>query len=282
MILYKYVTYKTGMIILENNTIAFSRPEYFNDPFESEAACSFFPASEKTSLSVHKMVQHTAKQHLRNCYGVLSLTRQPLNPLMWSHYAEEHSGMVIGIDVSDQSFTSEDANTIPVQYGNVIYTHTKPSNIFLESLTERVDITHAYSFDRQNIESYQRAFLYKASCWSYEEEVRVVKAITWLREDEEFKELKSGYFKIEKIHKKGKSLSMPLFSLPEGIIREVYLGLRSGISDAEFALTKVDEIRSLKPEIKILGCKISDNTWSLDSFDLEEEAQRQLRELRDE
>lgn len=280
MILYKYVTDEVGRKILENNSIAFSRPESFNDPFESEAACSFYPGNAKVSLSVHKRIQRDTKQHFRNFYGILSLTRQPLNPLMWSHYADEHSGMVIGIDVSAECLTSEVENTIPIQYGNVIYTHTKPFNIYFENLTERVNVTAAYSFDRQNIETFQRAFLYKASCWSYEEEVRVVKAIPLIREGEESKELKSGHFKIiKKTPQRGKPILIPLFSLPEGIIKEVYLGLRSGISDAEFALTKVDEIRSLQPGIKIFGCKINDSMWSLDKFDLEEEAKRDLKEL---
>ena len=282
MILYKYVTYETGMIIQENNTIAFSRPESFNDPFESEAACSFFPGKAKISLSTHKMIRDAAVQQFRNAYGVLSLTRQPLNPLMWSHYAGEHTGMVIGIDVSDECFTSEVENTIPVQFGNVIYTHTKPSNLFLNSLSEKISITQSFSFDRKHIETYQRAFLYKASCWSYEEEVRIVKAIPLPPNPEKFITLKSGEFKIINAVKGSNIIDIPLFSLPKGAIKEVYIGLRTGINhgehQSELALAIADGIRLLQPGVTIFGCKIKDNTWELDNFDLEKEAQRKLRE----
>ncbi|WP_185856281.1 DUF2971 domain-containing protein [Vreelandella populi] len=282
MILYKYLTYEVGYSILENNSIAFSSPESFNDPFESEAACSFFPGKAKINLSTQKKIRDAAVQQFKKSYGVLSLTRQPLNPLMWSHYAGEHTGMVIGIDVSEECFTSEIENTIPVQFGNVIYTHTKPSNLFLDTLSEKLNITQSFSFDRDHIETYQRAFLYKASCWSYEEEVRIVKSIPLPLNPEKFITLKSGNFKIINAFSRCNLIDLPLFLMPKGVIKEVYIGLRSGIHDAEYnaelSLEIVNTIRSSQPQTAIFGCKIKENTWELDRFDLEKEALRQLGE----
>ncbi|MDR4497425.1 MAG: DUF2971 domain-containing protein [Candidatus Scalindua sp.] len=63
---------------------------------------------------------------LKENYAVLSLTRSPLNPLMWAHYGQEHSGIVIDIDINGAGFTNEKNNFVPVHLGNVIYTQTKP------------------------------------------------------------------------------------------------------------------------------------------------------------
>lgn len=39
MILYKYVSFDTGLDIIKNNKISFSQVKNFNDPFESTAFC---------------------------------------------------------------------------------------------------------------------------------------------------------------------------------------------------------------------------------------------------
>src|SRR5512133_2548889 len=100
MILYKYVNYDVGLRILENNSIAFSSPNNFNDPFELAAS---YPSvrSENYAVPQLEMMRRDLKKEVwaKNT-GILSLTRSPLNPLMWAHYGEEHTGFVIGLDVS--------------------------------------------------------------------------------------------------------------------------------------------------------------------------------------
>ncbi|MEJ8827109.1 DUF2971 domain-containing protein [Variovorax humicola] len=36
--------------------------------------------------------------------GVLSLTEDPINELMWAHYANSHSGFAVGLDMSNEFF----------------------------------------------------------------------------------------------------------------------------------------------------------------------------------
>ena len=59
---------------------------------------------ERKSMDKHfKNLQN----EMNNRFGVLSLTRNPTNLLMWSHYANEHKGVVIGIDTSNVIFEED-------------------------------------------------------------------------------------------------------------------------------------------------------------------------------
>jgi hypothetical protein len=80
MILYKYVSFDGGCEILGGASIAFSNPWDFNDPFEMASSHGILPKSNFAPIVLKSMMERS---------GVLSLTRSPLNPLMWAHYAQE-------------------------------------------------------------------------------------------------------------------------------------------------------------------------------------------------
>ena len=76
--------------------------------------------------------------HLNSYYGVLSLTRNPLNALMWAHYGDQHAGVVIGINMEVAGFNKIETNLIPATYGDLIYTSSKPRNQQLDVDDERL------------------------------------------------------------------------------------------------------------------------------------------------
>lgn len=120
VILYKYMPFSTGQTVLRDSTILFSRPEHFNDPFDLPSypeEPSSDPASGLFS-NIRAMVKN--KAWAENS-GVLSLTRTPVNALMWAHYAEHHHGVVLGIDAAKAGFTNAASNFIPAQFGSIIY-----------------------------------------------------------------------------------------------------------------------------------------------------------------
>ncbi len=96
---------------------------------------------------------------------------------MWAHYGQEHTGIVIGIDVNGAGFTNEETNFIPVHLGNVIYTQTKPNTDLMSETANSFFHEKTEHFPKDDFEGLQRAFLHKPICWSYEEEVRVVKCV---------------------------------------------------------------------------------------------------------
>lgn len=261
MILYKYVSHDAGMNILQNGSIGFTKPCHFNDPFEIEAS---YPSKE----GIHPIevmlngIRHWAKKSIwKENTGVLSLTRQPLNPLMWAHYGSEHKGIVVGIDASINEFTCEETNLVPIQYGSVIYTSIKPDSPFLSKPTETIEVGGTFHFAKGQLESLQRLFLYKPACWAYEEEVRVAKCLKGIETNNS---IKSGKFTT--IDVGGRPLY--LLDLPKGAIKEVYIGARSEFLHPDKALDLIKSIKSHQPQVNIYGCKISNSSWCLDSFDL--------------
>ena len=257
MILYKYVDCRSGMKILESNSIGFRQPSFFNDPFELTAAYS---RSDHGNMFVPAMAW--AKQQMwAEKYAVLSLTRSPLNPLMWAHYGDSHQGFVIGIDVTCKLLSGEQENYIPVQYGNVIYTESKPVHDFVSKFKEPLLVGSTYEFNPQHYEKTQRLFLHKPMYWSYEEEVRVVKCIHGY----DMREIPSGTFdKIET-----KSGPLYLTSLPKSTIKEVYVGARSPLAPFGPDFGDINEFVSSVSDkfsgILVHACYAGDNNWGLES-----------------
>ena len=64
-----------------------------NDPMEGYYLMS---ATGMINDDMQQMLK-SAKERMRIC----SLSRLPDNPVMWSHYADGHRGVVIGLDVAD-------------------------------------------------------------------------------------------------------------------------------------------------------------------------------------
>ncbi len=173
MILYKYVPFSSGVKILETSSIGFARPKDFNDPFEMSA----FEYKDEEKQEFEAIAYSAVKNRCNSSFAVLSLTRQPLNSLMWSHYADSHKGLVIGFDVEECGLNDIETNVIPSSYGEIIYTRTKPQTVFSMPTTEELmaignDIS---KFNDGNYAFFKAAFLYKSVEWAYEEEVRVVK-----------------------------------------------------------------------------------------------------------
>ncbi|MBU1565368.1 MAG: DUF2971 domain-containing protein, partial [Proteobacteria bacterium] len=150
-ILYKYYDFDTGMKTLDNQTLLFKSPLYYNDPFELE--------------SFNLKVEETEGKFLaENSSFMCCFTHSPVNPLMWAHYAEQHKGMVIGFDLYHDPFTDEDYFDIPIQHGKVNYRSVVPNFPSTKSKNlKKQDIAREY-------------YCTKSLHWHYEEEVRLMKS----------------------------------------------------------------------------------------------------------
>jgi hypothetical protein len=133
---------------------------------------------------------------------------------MLAHYADEHRGMVIGFEMTKvPDFISEEWAYIPAQYGNIIYTATLPNHSTFEAgIRGHLDVKAL------GMEARQRAFLYKDSAWSMEEEVRIVK---FLKDYE-------NVFKVIYLDER----PLYLCELPANAIAEVHLGCRARVLPA--------------------------------------------------
>ena len=128
MILYKYVTAERALTCLPevgDGTLRATQPASLNDPFECAVMSVFVEQSEQegnrkfaevlTSISEASPVTEDDVSQARKKYGTLflrelftkqvskrfgivSFSKDPRHPLMWSHYTTDGSGFVIGYD----------------------------------------------------------------------------------------------------------------------------------------------------------------------------------------
>ncbi|CAH6972588.1 conserved hypothetical protein [Vibrio chagasii] len=262
MILYKYMSFKAAISVIENSSLGFSCLEDLNDPFE----CTAFGFEEGSdSFVTASMATNACKNRFSRNYGVLSLTRQPLNPLMWAHYGDEHQGVVIGFDAKLAGFTDEDTCVIPCQYGEIVYSATKPhKNLPTLSSEELMSIGNGIKFNSDSFNLVKRAFLYKSIEWSYEEEVRVVKDISALPFSYHFGKGRSNAW--SKISVAGR----PLYCLdmPENAIKEIYLGrhvYKNVTKKNDFSGDELKEILLSwgRKDLKLLQCQPDVHSWQL-------------------
>ena len=96
-------------------------------------------------------------------------------------------------------------------------------------------------------------------CWSYEEEVRVVKCIAD-RDSEGVND--SGKFHLVESDVR----RLYCYELPEGSIREVYLGLRhSALSSQKELRRLVKQITIRHAGVGIKACRLSKETWGIEA-----------------
>jgi len=258
MILYKYVSYEAGRKIVAGNAIGFACASDFNDPFELTG----YPREDVANpvFQLFANIRADAKRDiwLRNS-AILSLTRSPLNPLMWAHYADAHRGFVLGFDVNVSEFSSPDVNLLPAQFGSIIYTEQKPKH---ELLTSAIMVVGGeFSYRSEILEKLQRLFLHKPLCWSYEEEVRIVKCVKGI---EHASVLPSGSFTIHRLGTR----QLYLIALPDDAIREVYLGIRTPIVDRGEFEPFASEVHGRHPNAQFLHCVVGEREWTLESKEI--------------
>lgn len=256
------MSFEAARSVIENSSIGFSCLEDLNDPFECTA---FGFRDDDESLITSKIAASACKNKFSREYGVLSLTRQPLNPLMWSHYGDSHQGVVIGFDVEKAGLSNVETSVIPSQYGEVVYSATKPhKDLGAISTDELLSIGRNIKFDPSTFNLVKRAFLYKSAEWSYEEEVRVVKNISSLPFSYHFGKGKSNEW--NKIPVSGRPLYC--LDLPKDSIREIYLGRHIYKNVTKKNLFSDEELMAIikswgKKDLLLMHCEPDVASWRL-------------------
>lgn len=157
--------------------------------------------------------------------GILCLTGKPDNLLMWAHYADSHSGLVIEFDVENEFFKQvfEDPlspigldEDLSKDYGylkQMVYSEHRPE----------ITISSVKSFD---------SFLFKSNDWKYEEEWRMLMPTA----------------NASKVAKDDDGVDVFLYEVPRSAITKVILGCRA--SDA--LLQSVKKIKESNADLSHL------------------------------
>jgi hypothetical protein len=151
MRLYHFLSQKYALEALRNKRIKVSTIDKLNDPFEFHAG--FLNPNPEIENIFSRWKAKTLKEQ-----GILCFSKGWHNPLLWSHYAEKHTGFALGFELPDNV-------AIKVKYteDRPLY----PSDKVLEGAKHNKDFL---------VELVRT----KSLSWAYEEEVRVGYALSTL------------------------------------------------------------------------------------------------------
>jgi|GEM_PF-1777341 len=183
--LFKYMTAERGIQVLLEKTVRFTQPKYFNDPFE------ICPTFDLADIKAHFLEDHEIMNELKNggdrrelmkrfeqfaygvvfefareyeAMGILSLSEKCDIPLMWSHYADYHEGVVIGFRADGGFLLSKPNTTDPKNYCDI-----GPVEYMAERFKYPTDIKQGIDY-----------IWSKDTCWGYEKEWRIVRGLDTL------------------------------------------------------------------------------------------------------
>ncbi len=262
------MTFNSANAVIDYSSIGFSSLEDLNDPFECSALC--FEDNDKLP---NNLQLNAYRNRLSRKYGILSLTRNPLNTLMWAHYGDDHRGVVIGIDVDKAGLNDLSKCVVPAKFGEMIYTSTIPRDYFPTSTTDSLMSvgTQLSSFHEDSYYLFKNAFLHKDLAWGYEEEVRVVKNIIDPKGGSRYK--KYNYSNSVGNWNQVQHQGRPVYclSIPQESIVEAYLGCstyknvsRLGLDESEyFSIRKKWKTKGV--DVKVVRHKT--NSWDLEVSD---------------
>lgn len=158
--LYKFIGARWGLVALRDQRLRISRIEELNDDFEFIGVA----LDDKDE----RIAMRNMRSRLDEGNGILCLSDNWHDPVMWGHYGDSYSGMVLGFDVNGDRFYE------------VEYTDTRPS-LGSMGYTTADDITS---------EDIKRFSKLKSKGWAYEKEWRAYLKLS----EAEVVEGKKNYF----------------------------------------------------------------------------------------
>lgn len=295
MKLYKYVS-PERLDILTKNTIRFTQPLAWNDPFELRPSYENDSVKEplmqiakfiyilkhfqQTGEALTKETDEFERERKRitkddiyrfindNVVG-LSLTEDKENLLMWSHYARQHKGFVIEFDTEHEFFKTNDRFLFKVKCGNLrpridINAFSELIVYILHSLKNRTVL------NRAELEKISKVFK-KSEDWEYEKEWRLISA-TQNANNYSLIENTKTYIRL------GHEAAMEefycsdyiaLFHLPISCITAIYFGLRipNNIPKEVFLLQQKNSNYS---HIKLFYTKLDNELFKFNFHELQD------------
>lgn len=184
--LYKYRAFDANTLSLfVNREIYFAEPARLNDPYDCQIsvtaaiAAAIIEVNKQTGKNILEKLEKEKKlsdilakmEASVRSVGVLSLTQDPVNALMWSHYADEHRGLCIGFRFS-QKITEYDEDNRIIGTSECHYCGNNPFIDFFLEFIQSENLMPWYDFWLSIL---SLGMVSKALPWRYENEVRVLR-----------------------------------------------------------------------------------------------------------
>lgn len=165
--IYKHLSFDANLYVLnlfKKLQLKFTHPDNFNDPYDCMAEIKF----EDVPKFQYELLQKHFSDAIRANLSVTCFNNNPLNMLMWSHYAQSHKGFLVEFRIPHPTLEwVHDAFNIQ----SVTY-----QDEFPQIPLSIIDSTNLY--DPENgLRMYnivKNQYLVKAKDWQYENEFRVL------------------------------------------------------------------------------------------------------------
>ena len=146
MRLYYFTTAEYGLAAIRDQRLKIAEIEQLNDPFE-------FLGFELSDRKFRAFLKR-CKKEIGKDFGLICMSKYWNEPLMWSHYADRHKGICLGLEISAQ------CNRV-------------------EYIKERLPTSHLKEVWQtpptpENISEIRDSLFYKFKAWNYEEEYRLL------------------------------------------------------------------------------------------------------------
>jgi hypothetical protein len=168
MKLYKYLSKSVSPKFLEDPWLRITPRSGLNDPFEVSITESTTQSLGQLAIAHNNPLGSDFARELSKFmdgHGVISLTESPDNLLMWSHYAEDHQGIVIELDIDKLD---------PFQLFNVAHIATSSDAMF-DKVNYRKKRSYDGSFRATSVKEISKLYyLTKSDEWMYEKEWRYI------------------------------------------------------------------------------------------------------------
>ncbi len=175
--------------VLNNNNFLYSSPSAFNDPYDCFAILDYDFTTAPRSLAEHILNERITNKQFkerkasylsrlknhpdflgwskesRKDFHITCLNNNPLNILMWSHYADHHKGFLLELRFKKQARVNLLELPLPVNYDDTYPILHYPWDVTPEYCIKNFDY---------GCEVILKRLLNKAEVWSYEKEFRLL------------------------------------------------------------------------------------------------------------
>lgn len=254
--LFKYIPLRETFF--ENFHLRATRRQDLNDPFEllpTDLAWAKYYAhtgntkcySEKEMADIISKTEFLSLSEqavpIFNSTGIVSLTEKRSDILMWSHYAEGHTGMVLEFDSQHRFFNQpQPYDSYTGRLHKVVYSPERPSDL---------------------LDDPKSVFTTKAREWKYEREWRLILSVADADKCYKHKVCESTLFEMCDLDFLWEEDLLFMFSVPKEAIRSVTFGAKT----KNERKLKVKEKIKKDPELDHVGCYKS--VLSRDGYSLE-------------
>ena len=235
-----FARYLMGSATAEEEVVLLARFEHAQvpDAMSTLAAIQAFVKEKLSSAmsqlddqlpALNRVVEKVIHTKLPELLGVLCLSGSSRNPLMWSHYADSHKGILIEFDDGNPTFNRRRGKEDELGFlRRVSYSDTRP-NISTSN----------------GEESFVQMALIKALDWAYEQEQRLIWPLT----------LADRHFSIE-------NGTIHLLDVPPRAVRSITVGCKAGEAFVQQVVTALSA-NGDAAHVKVYQAAVDDIAFTL-------------------